>query len=181
MTSYTIQFSESGQPVCSSTYSDAPAELANGELTCTAEQYASWQQCSLVNGEIPLTPATPAQLLAEARTAQGAALFAARCSAIIAGLTSTVRARVTAYPSTTFDRSDQCAVATTASGGQLRCEVGAQWALGKHTQSQARVVVACFSTWRNTCQQQLVALIANVNAATTAAAVSSVAWVDPTE
>lgn len=123
----------------------------------------------------------PPMTLAQAQTEQIATLTLACQSEIVAGFTSNALGSTNNYPSLLQDQTNQNTVAQSLSGGSLWCETGGTWAMKAHTQGQAQMVVASFAVWLNACQQQLVALTALVNAATTPDAVQVIGWSTPTQ
>ncbi len=167
-------------------YDDVDSPVPKGvsaiEITDT-----EWQTClstpgyTVVNGALfPPAPPTSAQLLAQAKAAQVAKLTAGCSAAITAGFTSSALGSAATYPSSPTDQANQHTVAQCTSGGLLWCEASGAWALKQHTQAQAQAVVSDFGVWLNKCQQQLVSLTADVNAATTVSAAQAVSWTNPT-
>ncbi|HEF4743291.1 TPA: hypothetical protein SAO08_003143 [Burkholderia multivorans] len=144
--------------------------------TCINEQ-GQWHVSNGALAQIP--PPTSAQLLSSAQTARNAVLNAACSAAIMSGFSSNSLGQTYNYPSTLTDQTNQNTVAQCASGGPLWCETAGSWSFKQHTQSQAQAVVASFSAWLNKCQQQLVDLMNQVNAATSVSAVESITWTNP--
>ncbi|WP_261541689.1 hypothetical protein [Burkholderia multivorans] len=162
--------------------SPAPAgtsviEITNAQwMTCITQQ-GQWCVSKGALAQVP--PPSAAQLLATAQATQNAALNAACSTAIMSGFSSSALGSMYNYPSTLTDQTNQNTVAQCASGGLLWCETAGSWSFKQHTQSQAQAVVASFSAWLNKCQQQLVDLTNQVNAATSVSAVESIAWANP--
>ncbi len=117
--------------------------------------------------------------LAQAQTAQIAVLSAACGRAIASSFSSSALGSAATYPSSPTDQINQNTVAQCSAGGQLWCEVSGTWALKQHTQAQAQAVVSDFGVWLNKCQQQLVTLSGQINAATSVSAVQAIAWANP--
>ncbi|MDN8027902.1 hypothetical protein QZN17_04920 [Burkholderia multivorans] len=148
---------------------------------------SQWQNCviqqgqwHIVNGALALIPPpSAAQLLSSSQAARNAILNAACSAAIMSGFSSNALGPTYNYPSTLTDQTNQNTVAQCASGGLLWCEIAGSWSFKQHTQSQAQAVVASFSAWLNKCQQQLVDLMNQVNAATSVSAVESITWTNP--
>ncbi|WP_186248509.1 MULTISPECIES: hypothetical protein [unclassified Burkholderia] len=166
-------------------YDSIVSPVPNG-VSAIAITDDEWQQAvethgyTVSNGAL-VAPAAPtaAQLLAQAQTMQNAVLYAACSGTITAGFSSSALGSTCSYPSTLVDQANQNTVAACPSGGMLWCEAVGSWSFKSHTQAQAQAVVASFAAWLNKCQQQLAALIDQVNAATTIQAVQSVVWSEP--
>ncbi|MBU9629923.1 hypothetical protein KTE60_11570 [Burkholderia multivorans] len=162
--------------------SPAPADANVIEIsdaqwqTCINEQ-GQWHVLNGVLAQIP--PPSAAQLLSSSQAARNAVLNAACSTAIMSGFSSSALGPTYNYPSTLTDQTNQNTVAQCASGGLLWCETAGSWSFKQHTQSQAQAVVASFSAWLNKCQQQLVDLTNQVNAATSVSAVESIIWTNP--
>ncbi|MDN7998037.1 hypothetical protein QZN00_12855 [Burkholderia multivorans] len=159
---------------------DSPAPAGANVIEIS---YAEWLACLSTPGYTvqndQLIPPSDAQLLAQAQAAQIARLSQACANAIVSGFTSDALGSAYTYPSTPTDQMNQATIAQSSSGGLLWCEAAGSWAMKSHTQAQAQAVVASFSAWLNKCQQQLVSLVAQVNAATTVSAVQAIAWTNP--
>jgi hypothetical protein len=74
------------------------------------------------------------------------------------------------------DQSNQNTVANCSSGGLLWCAADEVWAFEQHTQEQAKVVVADFAQWLNTCQQKLLTLTRSISSSGTFEAIESICW-----
>lgn len=150
---------------------DGLSILIDGD-TFEARQYAAW----LSAGNMP-----DAVDLSAVRTAQIATLSAACQAAITSGFTSTALGSSYTYPSAATDQANLVQVATNSAGGFLWCKSSAGvWAYVVHTQAQAQQVLAAFIAWRSAQQQELVTLTAEVNAATTEAAIEAITWTNGT-
>ncbi len=119
----------------------------------------------------------PAPTLVQAQASQTATLMAACDAAITGGFSSTALGAAYTYPSAATDQANLAQTAAATGGGMLMCESAANvWALVAHTQAEAQTVLAAFIAWRDKQRQQLAALIAEVTAATTTAAVATIVW-----
>ena len=141
---------------------DNPADAPAGATPITAEQFAA-------------IATTPALTLAQAQAAQVATLTADCRASILSGFTSSALGATYTYPSDQITQGNQGMVANSPVGGGLWCSASATGLTG-HTQAQAQQVCADFVKWLNACQQRLVTLNAQVNAATTVAGVQAVSW-----
>lgn len=115
--------------------------------------------------------------LSEAQQIQTLALRAACQASITAGFISNALGTTFNYPSDPDSQSNQRGAAI--AGASLWCEQNAVWGLHQHTATQAAQVVCDFMVWVNKCQTQLAALVSQVNAATDAATVQGIRWVNP--
>jgi hypothetical protein len=145
----------------------------------------TWSTPSGAKGTCPttLTPYTGPwpipPTVAQAQTDQIATLRTACANAIAGGFSSSALGSAYSYPSDPISQSNMNTIAGSPSGGSLWCGEGGVWTLKAHTQSQAQAVLAAFVTWLNACQSQLATLTAEVNAATTVAAVQAITWTAP--
>lgn len=132
-----------------------------------------------------VAPPTPIPTLAEAQSAQAAALSAACDSAIVAGFTSSALGSAHTYPSQPNDQTNLIGAATASQSPTLPAgwtcnfwcadSTGA-WALRAHAAAQIQQVLADGVAAREALSTKLAALVAQVEAATTVAAVQSIAW-----
>ncbi|KUZ66893.1 hypothetical protein WI36_24320 [Burkholderia ubonensis] len=152
-------------------------EITQDQWQTCINQQGKWHVVDGALAQVP--PPTDAQLLASAQAAQSVALNAACSAAIMSGFTSGALGSTYNYPSTLTDQANQNTVAQCATGGLLWCATGGAWSFKPHTQAQAQSVVSTFATWLNKCQQQLVSLTGQVNAATTVSAAQAIAWSNP--
>ncbi len=128
------------------------------------------------------TFSAPGPSLAQAQSSQIALLRSACQSAITGGFTSSALGSAYNYPSDSNTQANINSAAGNPSGGEIRCTLtptALSWPLVAHTQAQAQTVLTALMAWVNGCQNKLDTLIAQVNAATTVAAVQAVVWVNP--
>ncbi|GJG92825.1 hypothetical protein [Cupriavidus pauculus] len=168
-------------------YDSADSPVPSGVTNTIQITQEQWQTCIsqpgywyVTDGALaPVPPLTAAQQLAAAQSAQIGVLSAACATAIASGFSSGALGSAYGYPSALTDQANQNTVAQCSSGGLLWCVTGGAWSFKQHTQAQAQAVVWAFAAWLNKCQQQLVALTEQVNAATSPDAAQAVAWANP--
>ncbi|MEM5400866.1 hypothetical protein [Paraburkholderia unamae] len=157
---YTYAASPGGECVIRSDGVCVPADPGNADY-----------QAYLASGEV--ATAVPVSYY---QTQQAAQLTQECNAAITGGFTSTALGPSYSYPSDPNSQGNQGCAAASPNGGMLWCALGGNWALVQHTQAQAQQVCSSFMTYLNNCQAKLVALKAQVAAATTQVDVQSVSW-----
>ncbi|MGH8782051.1 hypothetical protein [Paraburkholderia sp.] len=182
---FTIDFNDDGTPLSPAQYDSpesAPNPLPTGEVACTADQYARWQDCVLASGQVASAPA--ATLLAKAQAAQIALLSTACQSAIYAGFTSSALGSPHNYPANDVDQQNLSASVLASLMPSIPenwttvfwCEAGGQWAFASHTATQIQQVgqdgMAAILATKTKNQQ----LATQVMVATTIAAVQAIVW-----
>lgn len=152
-------------------------------IECTQQQAENPQAWAISNGAIVSAPAT--QLLAQAQAAQIAIITQACAGAITGGFSSSALGSAHTYPSQPNDQSNLIGAATASQSPTLPAgwtcnfwcadSTGA-WALRAHTAAQIQQVLADGVAAREALSTKLAALVAQVEAATTVAAVQSIVW-----
>lgn len=154
---------------------------APGNLVFTS---ALGEVLNVPKGLSPYSPAAPtvAQQIAAAKAAQIALLNGACQRQIIAGFSSSALGTARTYPSADADQRNLLS-AVTASQGQaaawatpIWCANAGTWSFASHTAAQVQQVNADWLAFRVAAQQKYANLIAQVNAATTVAAVQAITW-----
>ncbi len=144
--------------------------------TATPDEWAALQAAITDNAVVISAYSPPVITLAEAQAAQTVILKTACDAAITGGFSAAALGAAYTYPSAATDQANLAQTAA-AGGGLLMCESAAGvWALVAHSQAQAQAVLAAFIAWRDKQRQQLAALLAEVTAATTTAAVTAIVW-----
>lgn len=147
--------------------------LPAGAVACTQDQYDNFSDWQIDGGEI-----VPNQnLLANMQAAQMLILSDGCRKQIVSGFASASLGAAHTYASDAIDQRNILLAAQSANGGLLSCadSTGA-WSRKPHTQTQAQQVAADFVATSDTARVKLVGLEAQVNAATTVAAVRAVTW-----
>ncbi len=160
---------------------DSPLPPGVTAIPITDEQWQGALSCAyppvtVVNGALVI-PTGPT--LAQAQALQMGILRTACQSAITGGFSSSALGSAYTYGSGVTDQTNLNTVAGSPSGGSLWCETGGVWTMKVHTQAQSQAVLSDFVAWLNACQSQLATLTAEVNAATTVAAVQAITWTAP--
>jgi len=119
-------------------------------------------------------PAGP--MLAEVQAVQGDAMSAECQVAITAGFVSSALGSAYNYPCTLTTQAN--IIAASNHGGSLVCQPqsGGPWALVVHTEAEATQVCADMAAHTQANQATYWGLLAQINAATTVAAVQAIAW-----
>jgi hypothetical protein len=161
--------------------------LPTGVIECTQAQYQNPSAWRVDTAATPaeVVPASAAALLAQAQAAQSAALSAACAAAIISGFQSSALGTAHTYPSQPNDQSNLIGATTRSQAPGLPstwtcnfwcADSTGAWALRPHTAAQIQQVLADAVSAREAFSSKLAGLVAQVQAATTIAAVQSVAF-----
>ncbi len=164
--------------------SPAPSGVATIEITDS-----EWQACLAQQGWTVVSGALCApnasQLLLQAKAAQIATLSAFCASAIVSGFASSALGAAHTYPSQPNDQSNLIGAVTASLAPNLPAtwtcnfwcadSTGA-WALRAHTAAQIQQVLADGVAAREGFSTKLAGLVAQVQAATTVAAVQAIVW-----
>ncbi len=143
---------------------------------------ADWQayQAWLGAGNAPT-----AQTVVQSQAAQTAALSAACGAQIVAGFASSALGSAHTYPSQPLDQSNLIGAATASQSPGLPstwtcnfwcADSSGAWALRPHTAVQIQQVLADGVAAREALSAKLAGLVAQVQAATTVAAVQAIVW-----
>lgn len=125
-------------------------------------------------GGIFTAPIPPTPTLSQAQATQTSTLSVACQAEILAGFSSSALGSAYNYPS---DNVTQRNIAMAViSGGSLWCETGSTWAFETHTAAQAAQVQKDLWAMIQAAQAKYSTLLAEVDAATTVAAVQAIVW-----
>ncbi len=174
----TLKLDVNGNLCGSHAYGDEPPSLPPDEIACTSAQAQAPQAWSFVNGAL-------IESITFARASQCANLSVACAGAIVAGFASSALGVPHTYPSQPTDQSNLIG-AEAASRNPANpstwtvpfwcADSTGVWALRAHTAAQIQQVLADGVAARVALSQKLAGLVAQVNAATTIAAVQAVVW-----
>ncbi len=157
---------------------DDGAIIPRDPKNCDYQAYLAWKA-----GGNTLTPA-PGPTLAQAQAAQIAAISGACQAQILNGFNSSALGSLRAYPSSDIDQRNLLSAVTDAQGQgaswvtSLWCAAGSppMWSFASHTAAQVQQVNADWLSFRVATQQKYANLVAQINAATTPAAVEEISW-----
>lgn len=171
---FTSVFPADAVDVAAATYTTIQAEISAGNVLSSDSS----------GNPITVDPKTLVTV-AQAQATQSAALSASCASAIVSGFSSSALGSAHTYPSQPNDQSNLIGAATASQSPTLPAgwtcnfwcadSTGA-WALRAHTAAQIQQVLADGVAAREALSTKLAALVAQVEAATTVAAVQSIVW-----
>lgn len=175
---YAIILDTNGNGIGSHAYVEAPAQYPTNEFPCTGAQAQHAPLWQLVNGVLVQSlPAAQAAQIAVLRTACGAA--------ITGGYSSSALGTVHTYPSTPTDQANMQASVVASLLPNLPAgwttvfwcaDTAGTWAMLSHTAAQIQQAGSDGKTWITAQQTKLATLSAQVEAATTVAAVQAITW-----
>ena len=175
---YALVLDANGNGIGSHAYAEQPSALPTNEFPCTQAQAQTANGWALVNGAL-------VESLAYARTVQIATLGGACGAAITSGFTSSALGSAHTYPSGLTDQANLAAnvvssllpgLSSTWTTPQLCCDANGVWAYVAHTAAQIQQVGSDGKAAILGYLTKKAILQAEIEAATTVAAVQAIVW-----